>query len=111
MITAKQFGKTADGRTVTAYTLHDGVSSMTVLDLGGIVQQISVPDKNGDLTDVILGYNSVEGYENNGGYLGALIGRFGNRIGGGRLVIDGKEYGLYLNDRGNHLHGGKEGFD
>ena len=60
---------------------------MTVLDLGGIVQQISVPDKNGDLTDVILGYNSVEGYENNGGYLGALIGRFGNRIGGGRLVI------------------------
>ena len=111
MITAKQFGKTADGKTVTAYTLHDGISSMTVLDLGGIVQQISVPDKNGDLTDVVLGYNNVEGYENNGGYLGALIGRFGNRIGGGRLVIDGKEYSLYLNDRGNHLHGGKEGFD
>ncbi len=111
MITAKQFGKTADGKTVTAYTLHDGTSSMTVLDLGGIVQQILIPDRNGNLTDVILGYQTVAEYENNGGYLGALIGRFGNRIGKGKLVIDGKEYNLYLNDRGNHLHGGKSGFN
>lgn len=111
MITTKQFGKTADGKTVTAYTLHDGESSMTVLDLGGTVQQILVPDKAGRLTDVILGYNTVAEYENNGGYLGALIGRFGNRIGAGKLVIDGKAYQLYCNDRGNHLHGGKVGFN
>lgn len=111
MITKRQFGTTADGKKVTAYTLHDGESSMTVLDLGGIVQQILVPDRNGKLTDVILGYRDVAGYENNGGYLGALIGRFGNRIGEGKLTIDGKEYRLYLNDRGNHLHGGKSGFD
>ena len=111
MITTREFGKTADGKTVTAYTLHDGESSMTVLDLGGIVQQILVPDRDGKLTDVILGYNDVASYENNGGYLGALIGRFGNRIGGGKLVIDGQEYQLYLNDRGNHLHGGKAGFN
>lgn len=111
MITAKQFGKTADGKTVTAYTLHDGTSSMTVLDLGGIVQQILIPDRNGNLTDVILGYQTVAEYENNGGYLGALIGRFGNRIEKGKLVIDGETYDLYCNDRGNHLHGGKVGFD
>lgn len=111
MITKKQFGKTADGRTVTAYTLHDKENSLTVLDLGGIVQSLIVPDRDGKPTDVILGYNDVASYEKNGGYLGALIGRFGNRIGKGKLVIDGKEYQLYLNDRGNHLHGGKAGFD
>jgi len=111
MITKRQFGTTADGKKVTAYTLQDGENSMTVLDLGGIVQQILVPDRNGKLTDVILGYRDVAGYENNGGYLGALIGRFGNRIEKGKLVIDGETYDLYCNDRGNHLHGGKVGFD
>lgn len=111
MITTKRFGKTADGKIVTAYTLQDGKSSLTVLDLGGIVQQLCVPDKNGNLVDVVLGYDTVAEYENNGGYLGALIGRFGNRIGAGKLTIDGKEYRLYLNDRGNHLHGGKVGFN
>ena len=111
MITSKEFGKTAEGKIVTAYTLHDGKNSMTVLDFGGIVQQILVPDREGNLVDVILGYNDVASYENNGGYLGALIGRFGNRIGTGKLVIEGKEYQLYCNDRGNHLHGGKAGFN
>ena len=53
----------------------------------------------------------MAGYENNGGYLGALIGRFGNRIGKGELTIDGVKYQLYCNDRGNHLHGGKVGFN
>lgn len=111
MITTKTFGKTAQGEDVLAFTLHSGDSSATVLNFGGIVQSILVPDKNGKLTDVILGYNDVAGYENNGGYLGALIGRFGNRIGEGKLTIDGKEYSLYCNDRGNHLHGGKIGFN
>lgn len=111
MIYRDIFGTTKDGQEVLAYTLEDGNSRAVVLTLGGIVQSIVVPDRGGNPTDVILGYNTVAEYENNGGYLGALIGRFGNRIGGGKLVIDGKEYGLYLNDRGNHLHGGKAGFD
>ena len=111
MITQKHFGFTEDGQAVLAFTLTDGAAHATILNLGGIVQSIVVPDKNGTPTDVILGYNDVAGYENNGGYLGALIGRFGNRIGKGKLVIDGKEYGLYCNDRGNHLHGGKCGFN
>lgn len=111
MITKKIFGTTKDGREVLAYTLADGASHAVILDFGGIVQSIVVPDKKGNPTDVILGYNTVAEYEKNGGYLGALIGRFGNRIGKGELTVDGKQYSLYLNDRGNHLHGGKEGFD
>lgn len=111
MITQKIFGKTAAGQEVLAFTLSDGAAHATVLNLGGIVQSIVVPDREGNPTDVVLGYNDVAGYEQNGGYLGALIGRFGNRIGGGKLTIDGKTYQLFCNDRGNHLHGGKCGFD
>ncbi len=111
MITSKIFGKTQAGETVTAYTIADGAAHATILDFGGIVQSVVIPAKNGAPTDVILGYNDVAGYEMNGGYLGALIGRFGNRIGAGKICVDGKPYQLYLNDRGNHLHGGKEGFN
>ncbi len=111
MITQKHFAKTLDGRDVTAYTLHDGDAYVTVLNYGGILQSLVVPNKRGELTDVLLGYNDVQSYERNGGYLGALIGRFGNRIGEGKLPIDGKIYDLYCNDRGNHLHGGKVGFN
>ncbi len=111
MITQKRFGNTANGREVLAFTLTDGAASATILNYGGIVQSIVVPDRGGKPTDVVLGYNDVAGYEQNGGYLGALIGRFGNRIGGGKLEIGGKKYQLYCNDRGNHLHGGKDGFN
>lgn len=111
MITTSVFGTTADGREVLAFRLQDGNNYAVILNLGGIIQSIVVPDKEGTPTDVILGYNDVAGYQNNGGFLGALIGRFGNRIGEGKLTIEGKEYSLYCNDRGNHLHGGKEGFD
>ena len=111
MITSKGFGKTQRGEEVLAFTLEDGARRATILNFGGIIQSLVVPDRNGTPTDVILGYNDVAGYENNGGYLGALIGRFGNRIGEGKLTIDGVLYQLYCNDRGNHLHGGKEGFN
>lgn len=111
MIKQSLFGKTADGREVLAFTLQDGNAQATVLNYGGLLQSIVVPDKNGNPVDVLLGYSDVAGYECNGGYLGALIGRFGNRIGSGKFTMDGKEYSLYCNDRGNHLHGGKAGFD
>ncbi len=111
MITSKVFGTTKDGREVLAFTLQDGARKAVILDYGGIIQSVVVPDKDGKPVDVILGYNDVAGYENNGGYLGALIGRFGNRIGEGKLTVDGTLYQLYCNDRGNHLHGGKVGFN
>ncbi len=110
-ITKTLFDKLPDGREVHAYRFEDGNASATVLSYGGILQSIVVPDKDGNPTDVLLGYDNIAGYINNDGYIGALIGRFGNRIEKGRFVIDGVEYNLYNNDRGNHLHGGKEGFD
>ena len=111
MIHTSVFGKTSDGQTVIAFKLKDGANEATILNLGGIIQSLKIADKNGNPVDVILGYNDVAGYERTGGYLGALIGRYGNRIEKGHLVIDGEEHQLYCNDRGNHLHGGRNGFD
>ena len=104
-ITKQPFGILADGRAVTAYTLHSGESAVTVLDFGGIIQSIVVPDKNGTPVDVALGYDTPEEYLQKGGKIGAICGRFANRIAKGKLTVDGKEYDLYQNDRGNHLHG------
>ena len=79
-IVKSEFGKLPDGRTVYAYTMKDGENELTVLNYGGILQSLIVPDRAGKPTDVLLGYDGIEGYLRNGGYLGALIGRFGNRI-------------------------------
>ncbi len=111
MIHASIFGKTSDGRDVLAFKIKDGMNEATILNYGGIIQSLKIADREGKLVDVVLGYDDVASYEKNDGYLGALIGRFGNRIEKGHLVVDGEEYQLYCNDRGNHLHGGKSGFD
>ncbi len=111
MIKTEVFGTTKDGREVLVFTLADEEAYVKILNYGGIIQSLVVPDKDGNPTDVVLGYNTVVEYEENEGYLGALIGRFGNRIEKGKLQIDGKKYSLFCNDKGNHLHGGKKGFD
>lgn len=111
-IEKKYFGTLADGRTVHSYTLSNanGMRVM-ILDMGGVLSQIHVPDKAGRLTDVVGGYDNLDYYVNATGYQGALIGRFGNRIGMGKFTLDGKEYTLFTNNNANHLHGGKEGFN
>ena len=111
MIQASIFGKTSAGETVHAFRLKDGNNEAVILSLGGIVQSLKIAGSDGKPVDVVLGYNDVASYEQNSGYLGALIGRVANRIEKGHLVIDGEEYSLYCNDRGNHLHGGKNGFN
>ncbi len=111
MIKTSVFGNLKDGRETLAFTLTDGNAHVKILNYGGIIQSLVVPDKDGKPTDVVLGYKTIAEYEENDGYLGALIGRFGNRIDRGKLTIDGKKYQLYCNDNGNHLHGGKVGFD
>jgi aldose 1-epimerase len=79
---------------------------------GGIMQKLMVPDKNGKLADVVLGFDNLEGYLNPGDpYFGALIGRYGNRIGGGKFTLEGQTYTLAKNNNGNTLHGGLKGFD
>ena len=113
-ITKDSFGKMPDGTGVDIYTLvNKNGCEVRITNYGGIIVSLKVPDKDGNLGDVMLGRDSVEDYiANNGPYLGALIGRYGNRIAKGQFELDGKTYTLANNDNGiNHLHGGKVGFD
>ena len=110
-ISRKYFDKTARGEEVTQYTLtnHKG-ASVSVIDFGGIVTSIVVPDRDGKLADVNLGFDVVDTYDGKGGCMGALIGRVGNRIGGAAFDLEGRHYVLGKNDGENNLHGGPEGF-
>jgi len=111
-ITKELFGRCPCGSEVYAYTLTNSSSvSYRVLNYGGIIVNIWVKDTNGKVEDVICGYDTLEGYLSSGGYQGALIGRFGNRICRGKFTLDGVEYQLYTNNGANHLHGGKNGFN
>jgi aldose 1-epimerase len=106
------FGKLPDGREVHQYTLSNG-TGMTVqtISYGAAITTLSVPDRNGNIADVVLGYDSIDGYINGTAYFGAIVGRYGNRIGKGQFQLDGKQYQLTVNDGENHLHGGKIGFN
>ncbi len=111
-ITKKPFGSTSGGEPATLYTMTNASgASVSVTDFGGAVVSIVVPDRDGVLTDVALGYDDVSGYEAQTTFFGGLIGRCGNRIEKGRFVLNGKTYQLNLNDGNNHLHGGTVGFD
>jgi len=111
MITKRSFGFTAKGEEVFEYQLTDGKMTVCVLTYGCVVNKILVPNAKGEMVDVVLGYDDLAGYENNGGYLGAFIGRVGNRIKDSRFVINGTTYNVVANEGRNCLHGGKEGFD
>lgn len=108
----RQFGKTAKGEPVQLYTLRNskGVEA-SITNYGAILVSLKVPDRNGNATDVVLGFDSLDGYLGEHPYFGAVIGRYGNRIAGGRFVLDDVEYKLARNNGENHLHGGIRGFD
>ncbi|MBW3553743.1 MAG: galactose mutarotase [Gemmatimonadetes bacterium] len=102
-----------EGDSVAVYTLRnaDGVEAR-VTNYGGIILALLIPDRQGRLEDVVLGFDSLRGYlGGNPAYFGAIIGRYGNRIAGGRFTLDGETYQLARNDGPNHLHGGVKGFD
>ena len=106
------FGKMSDGTEVYAYTLNNANGmSVKILNYGGTVTELCVPDRNGCFTDIVGGYDCIDSYVGADGYQGALIGRFGNRINKGRFTLDGVDYSLFINDNENHLHGGERGFD
>jgi len=108
----ESFGKTEDGRAVDIYTLTNQTGmEVRITNFGGIVVSLKAPDRNGKFDDVVLGYNSIDGYLTNKAYFGALIGRYGNRIAHGQFKLDGKTYNLPKNDGDNTLHGGKVGFN
>jgi aldose 1-epimerase len=106
------FGKTADGTPVDLYTLRNNKGAEAkISNYGGLVISLKVPDKNGQLGDVTLGYDNLDGYLKETPYFGALIGRYGNRIARGKFTLDGKQYTLATNNYPNALHGGVKGFD
>ena len=111
-VTVRPFGFTREGEEVKAYTITNEVgASCTLLDYGATVQSLKIPNRDGGLTDVVLGYDTVQEYEDGVCFLGATIGRFANRIGGAKFELGGKTYTLAKNDGDNCLHGGAKGFD
>ena len=110
-ITETSFGHLPDGRAAKLYTLTNRNGMIIkISDFGGVITEIHAPDRHGHLADIVLGYADVAPYVDPSPYFGALIGRYGNRIGRGRFSVDGQEYQVVINNGANHLHGG-EGFD
>jgi len=109
-VDAEPFGRLGDAP-VTRYVLRNGPLEVAVLDLGGTVQSVLAPDRDGVRREITLGFDSVEQYRAHDAYFGALIGRSTNRIAGGRFTLEGREYELAVNNGENNLHGGPEGFD
>jgi aldose 1-epimerase len=112
-IKSQPFGKTRAGEPVELFTLTNSKGMQAdITTFGGIVVSLKVPDRSGKSADVVLGFDTLDGYLTNPPpYFGALIGRYGNRIAGGRFSLTGTEYKLAQNNGPNHLHGGSRGFD
>ena len=111
-ITQAPFGTLSNGKIATLYTLRNARGSQVqITNYGGIVTAIRVPDKNGVRGDVVLGFDTLQGYVDKSPYFGALVGRYANRIAKGKFTLDGKTYKLATNNGVNHLHGGVKGFD
>ena len=110
---SKQAAGTADGQPVDLYTLQDGKITVKILTYGGIVQSIEAPDRNGKTANIVLGFDGLDGYVQTGNkpYMGAIIGRYANRIAGGTFQLNGKTYHVPKNDGDNALHGGLHGFN
>lgn len=111
-IQKKIFGETSEGKEVELYTFNNenGVE-LKVMTYGATIISLKVPDKNGQLGDIILGYDNLKDYVNNSPYFGATVGRYANRIKRGLFTINGIKYQLSINNGKNHLHGGIKGFD
>lgn len=111
-ITQRRFGVTGSGQEITEYTLENARgTTLRAINYGGTVTSLVVADRSGNPVDIVLGYDTLEAYEAQEKYLGALIGRHANRIQAARFSLNGREYPLAANDGKNHLHGGNVGFD
>lgn len=111
-VTKKMFGKLKDGEAVTLYTLTNKNGAVAkVMTYGAILTELHVPDKNGKMGDVVLGFDNLAAYEKGHPFFGATVGRVANRIAKGRFKLDGKTYKLAINNGPNTLHGGLKGFD
>ncbi|XP_072360445.1 galactose mutarotase isoform X2 [Scyliorhinus torazame] len=110
-VSSDVFGKLPDGRPVERFTLRSRGVTLRVLSLGGIVSSLETGDRHGNMADIVLGFDNLQGYINKHPYFGAVVGRVANRIAEGKFSIDGKEYQLPINNGPNSIHGGLKGFD
>lgn len=111
-MTVKQFGVTPDNKPIHLYTLDNGSGlKVAITDYGAAIVSIEAPDRANQPADVVLGFDSAEGYLGQHPYFGVIVGRYGNRIGGARFTLDGVTYKLTANEGPNQLHGGIRGFD
>jgi aldose 1-epimerase len=111
-VTRAAFGKTGDGQAVEVFTLTNKARvEIRAISYGAIITSIRVPDRNRAVADVALGFDTIDGYLRDHPFFGAVVGRYGNRIGKARFSLDGRTYTLAANNGPNHLHGGVRGFD
>jgi len=111
-IQKQSFGQMPDGQKVDLYVLTNGKGlSAKIMTYGATLVSLGVPDRNGDIADITLGCDSLEGYMAASPYFGATVGRYANRIAKGEFILEGVEYTLAANNGENHLHGGIKGFD
>jgi aldose 1-epimerase len=106
------FGRTPDGTTVDLFTLRNAAGiEIRVITYGGVIVSLKTPDRTGAFDDIVLGFDDLESYLTKSRYFGCIVGRYGNRIAGGRFTLDGQAYTLATNNGPNHLHGGVRGWD
>jgi aldose 1-epimerase len=111
-VTAADFGMARGGSSVSLFTITNKTgSAVRIMTYGATVVSLKVPDRTGQIGDIVLGFDSIRGYLRNDPYFGAIVGRYANRIGGAIFSLDGIQYKITANDRGNTLHGGRRGFD
>ena len=113
LMKAEDFQTTVDGKNTDLYTITNGTLTMQVTNFGARVVSLWMPDREGNMADIVLGYQNIDRYINNGGerFLGSVVGRVANRIGGGKFTLDGVEYTTPQNNNGQTLHGGLKGLD
>ena len=111
-IRVKSFGILDDGRNVQLFTLKNAQgTSVDIMDLGGVIVSLRTADATGNITDITTGFDHPQQYLSGSGYMGAIVGRYANRIANGRFSLDGKQYSLAKNNGDNAIHGGLIGFD
>jgi len=110
-VKSSSFGKTDDGKDVTLYKLSSKLVSVGVINYGGTIVKLEVPDRNGKLEDIVTGFETFKEYKEKSQFFGCIVGRYGNRIAKGKFTLDNKQYTLAVNNGPNALHGGIVGFD
>ncbi len=111
MLQEHTYGTLDDGTDITLFTLAGGGLQAELINYGASLVSLKTPDRDGNTADITLGWDTLEEWITNACYFGATVGRYANRIAGGRFSLDGREYALAVNEGVNHLHGGERGFD